>query len=280
MRSLSRLFLPISTLFLTAVFLGTFAKPVAADSTGFLSLINSYRQQNNLGTLSEDQNLTNAACWFAADMGAKNYFPSDHVDSQGRTMSQRLSDFGVSGGSRGENIFYTTAGSSANYAFDAWKNSSGHNANMLNSSFTRIGIGRVYGSGKWYWVTDFASGTAAALSNQCGTANSTPPPPPPTSTNKSSKKTQTNTQPTSDTAQPVTITETVEVQTSTPSANPQNKVVGSKSATLSAKKIKMNYPTLEQARPTLVQGVAATSLLMGNLVLCSFLVLKLFRFHR
>ena len=167
---------------LTAIFLGTLANPARADTTGFLSLINSYRQQNGAGTLVEDQNLTNSSCWFADDMGAKNYFPYDHVDSQGRTMNKRLTDFGVSG-SRSENIFYTTSGSSANYAFDAWKGSSGHNTNMLGSAYTRIGIGRANYNGRWYWVTDFANGSATTMTNQCGqlaVQQPLPPAPPPT----------------------------------------------------------------------------------------------------
>ena len=43
---------------------------------------------------------------------------------------------------------------------DAWKNSPGHNQNMLDGSWTEIGIGRAYNSGStygWYWTTTFGS---------------------------------------------------------------------------------------------------------------------------
>jgi uncharacterized protein YkwD len=63
---------------------------------------------------------------------------------------------------------YTTAGENiaagqqtAQAVFNAWKNSSGHNANMLKASFTQIGIGHVVVNGSkygTYWTTDFANG--------------------------------------------------------------------------------------------------------------------------
>jgi hypothetical protein len=56
----------------------------------------------------------------------------------------------------GENIAAGVA--SAQAAFDLWKNSPGHNANMLSTNFTTIGIGREYVAGSpygWYWTTNF-----------------------------------------------------------------------------------------------------------------------------
>lgn len=250
---------------LTAIFLGPFAKPVAADTTGFLSLINSYRQQNGAGTLVEDQSLTNAACWFAADMGAKNYFPSDHVDSLGRGMSQRLTDFGISG-SRAENIFYTTQGSGASFAFDAWKNSSGHNTNMLNSIYTRIGIGRASYNGKWYWVTDFANGTASTMTNQCGQATTPPTPsaPAPATPKKSTPAVA---------VQPAPVVETpVTTIEATPNTKPQP---ATKSATISTKRIEPKEE--KKADITLVQGIAATTIVLLNLAIFGFITLQLYR---
>ncbi|HSX58245.1 MAG TPA: CAP domain-containing protein [Candidatus Saccharimonadales bacterium] len=259
-------------MFLTYICLGNFAVSAFADSTGFLSLINSYRAQNGLGTLVEDQSLTNSACWFAGDMAAKNYFPSDHVDSQGRGMSQRLADFGVATGSRAENIYYTTASSAASVAFNAWKNSSGHNANMLGP-YTRIGIGRVNGSGKWYWVTDFANGSASTLTNQCGASIAPPPPPPPPAVKK--KITPPPPPPA------VTITDTPVPVVETPVATPAATVsayIATNLATKSAVVIKVAEPE-EKAPVTLVQGIAATSLILGNFALFGFIVWRLYR-HR
>src|SRR5690606_34874573 len=81
----------------------------------------------------------------------------NHNEPGGRTWSQRMTDCGYpTGGWRGENI----AGgfSTAQSVFNAWKNSPGHNANMLNGNFTKIGIGKI-GS---HWNTDFGSVAGAA----------------------------------------------------------------------------------------------------------------------
>jgi uncharacterized protein YkwD len=89
------------------------------------------------------------------DMANKNYF--SHTDSLGRDPFMRMAAFGYNyPHTAGENI---AAGmDSAQAAFTAWKNSPGHNANMLGSGYTVIGIGRAYNSSStygWYWTTDF-----------------------------------------------------------------------------------------------------------------------------
>jgi hypothetical protein len=88
-------------------------------------------------------------------MAQNNYF--DHNDVPiGRSWSTRISDCGYNHGTYiGENI---AAGYPfAQSAFDAWKNSPGHNSNMLSTSFTAIGIGRYQGGGTFgtYWTTVF-----------------------------------------------------------------------------------------------------------------------------
>lgn len=251
-----------TVLFLTAIFLGTFAKPASADTTGFLNLINNYRTQNGVGTLVEDQNLTNAACWLAPDLDINGF---NHTDSLGRSMAQRLSDFGVSG-SRAENIFYTTSGSSASYAFDSWKNSSGHNTNMLNGVYSRIGIGRASVGNKWYWVTDFANGSAASLTNQCGATVSNPTPPTqPTTTSKPTVQVEET---------PVNVIEPA--PTATISTEPR---LGNatKSATLSSRIIQIGSESADVEDPkTLVQGLALGSMFLGNLLLFGFVFWQFF----
>ena len=56
-----------------------------------------------------------------------------------------------------ENIAAGNSGAQA--TFDQWKNSPGHNANMLDGSFTQIGIGRATGGGQYgvYWTNVFAA---------------------------------------------------------------------------------------------------------------------------
>jgi len=55
----------------------------------------------------------------------------------------------------GENI--AAGNSTASATFTQWKNSSGHNANMLGANYTVMGIGRATGGGQYgvYWTNVF-----------------------------------------------------------------------------------------------------------------------------
>jgi len=127
------------------------------EERAMLKLINNYREQNGLGPLKISPSLNRAANWMSADMADKNYFR--HIDSQGRNAADRMTFYGYDyHGTRGENL---AAGfDDAARTFNQWKNSPGHNANMLNRTYNVIGIGREYGpfsKYKWYWTTDFGS---------------------------------------------------------------------------------------------------------------------------
>jgi uncharacterized protein YkwD len=146
-----------------------------AEEKAFLSLINQYRSQNGQPALSASTNLNRASAWMARDMATQSYF--SHTDSLGRAFSTRIANCDGKP-NNGENIAAGTYRDTAQEAFDAWKASSGHNANMLNGNYKQIGIARYYSSGspyKWYWVTDFSTtndGTNAGGSS--GTVNPTP----------------------------------------------------------------------------------------------------------
>lgn len=158
---------------------------VDSEEAAFLSLINAYRAQNGLGALTISTNLTRAATWHGTDMGQKRYF--SHTDSLGRSPSTRAQNCGYPSGA-GENIAAGTVWDTAQEAFTAWRNSSGHNANMLNSSYKKIGIARVYVSGSpygYYWVTNFGlvedgtsggGGQATATPTRTATPAPTQPP--------------------------------------------------------------------------------------------------------
>jgi uncharacterized protein YkwD len=139
-----------------------------SEETAFLQLLNDYRAQNGRGPLVPHPDLNGAADWYATDMATKNYFGhaqycgqtfgvyQAHCDSLGRWPGARVAAFGYPAGV-GEN---SAAGfSSAQAVFNAWKGSSGHNANMLGN-YTVIGIGWACASGAYYgcyWVTDFGT---------------------------------------------------------------------------------------------------------------------------
>jgi uncharacterized protein YkwD len=146
----------------------------AADATldseeqAFLALINDYRAQNGLPTLTPSYTLSLAAAWKSADLGSNAYFAHDDLN---RTWVQRVRDCGYSYNTYiGENI--AAGASSARQVFNMWKNSPGHNANMLGASYRTIGIGRQYVAGSpygWYWTTDFGGyddGWARALDGE------------------------------------------------------------------------------------------------------------------
>lgn len=121
----------------------------------FLVLINNYRASNGLPRLNMSNPLYVASENHSYDMGINNYF--SHNSQDGRTPWDRIRAAGYGYNTwLGENI---AAGyTSAETVFEAWRNSPGHNANMLNGNFNAIGIGLVHVQGSyygWYWTTDF-----------------------------------------------------------------------------------------------------------------------------
>lgn len=144
------------------------ASALDGEEQAFLSLINNYRAANGVGPLALNSTLNSVAEWMANDMATNNYF--SHTDSLGRDPFQRMCDMGYCANTwKGENLAAGVA--TAQEAFDLWKGSPGHNANMLSGNFTVIGIGRAYNAGSaygWYWATEFG-----------GQGDPTPPPAPP-----------------------------------------------------------------------------------------------------
>ena len=111
------------------------------------NLINQQRSQNGLSPLKIDYEVQRVARIKAQDMVNNNYF--SHTSPTYGSPFNMLNNFKVSYRTAGENI----AGNSSNSAaVTAWMNSSGHKANILNSSFNYTGIGVVNGSkyGKIY----------------------------------------------------------------------------------------------------------------------------------
>jgi len=154
---------------LAAMFSLVLASPAGARSIGnpvlddeekaFCTQINKYRDQNGLAPLRLSVSLARASKWKSLDMAASNVF--SHTDTLGRNFSTRLGAFGYTfATSKAENI---AAGSRTSArTFDQWRNSAGHNAAMLDPSYTVFGIGRAYDSAatyRWYWTADFGGYT-------------------------------------------------------------------------------------------------------------------------
>jgi uncharacterized protein YkwD len=127
------------------------------EERAFLTLINQYRAQSGLTALQPSVKLIQASDWLSSDMATRNYF--SHTDLQGRDPFTRMHDFGYTTyTSAAENI--AAGNATAQATFTQWKNSAGHNANMLGASYRAIGIGRAQDTSSsygWYWTTDFGS---------------------------------------------------------------------------------------------------------------------------
>lgn len=120
---------------------------LTADELEVFNLINTKRTANGLAALKIDDELQNVARIKAQDMVDNNYF--SHTSPTYGSPFEMLKKFGISYKTAGENI----AGNSSNSgAVEAWMNSSGHRANILNSSYNYTGIGVVKSSkyGKIY----------------------------------------------------------------------------------------------------------------------------------
>ena len=111
---------------------------LTSDEKEVFDLINKQRTANGLEALKIDSEVQRVAKIKAQDMVNSGYF--SHNSPTYGTPFQMLQSFKVSYRTAGENI----AGNSSNSgAVNAWMNSSGHKANILNSSFTHTGIGVV-----------------------------------------------------------------------------------------------------------------------------------------
>ena len=105
--------------------------------------------KNGLKELTYDWELSRVARYKSQDMKDNGYF--SHTSPVYGSPFQMMKSFGISYRSAGENIARGQATPQA--VVNAWMNSSGHRANILNSSFTHIGVG--YVSSGNYWTQMF-----------------------------------------------------------------------------------------------------------------------------
>lgn len=146
---------------------------IDAEETTLLDGINAYRAANGKGTVGVSQTLSDAAEHHAVDMGVTGIY--SHTLSDGSTWSENFDQHGYTYATyRGENL--VGGRERARDALQAWKDSSTHNANLLNRYFVAVGISRVYVEGSqygWYWVLTFG-GKADAGAAYCGGAAAQP----------------------------------------------------------------------------------------------------------
>lgn len=114
-----------------------------------ISLVNQIRKDNGLKPLTADWELSRVARFKSQDMRDKGYF--SHNSPTYGTPFKMIRDFGLNFKTAGENIARGQRTPQA--VVDAWMNSSGHRANILKSTYTKIGVG--YISNGHYWTQMF-----------------------------------------------------------------------------------------------------------------------------
>ena len=122
---------------------------VRAYEQEVIRLVNAERAKYGLAALTEDWELSRVARYKSQDMHDNRYFA--HSSPTYGTPFQMIRAFGLSYRTAGENIAMGYATPAAVVA--GWMNSEGHRANILNSAYTRIGVGYV-ADGR-YWTQQF-----------------------------------------------------------------------------------------------------------------------------
>ena len=110
-----------------------------------IRLVNEIRVKNGLSELKSDWELSRVARFKSQDMKDNNYF--SHTSPVYGSPFQMMKSFGISYKSAGENI--ARGQKTPEAVVNAWMNSSGHRANILNSSYNTIGVGYVKSGNYW-----------------------------------------------------------------------------------------------------------------------------------
>ena len=129
----------------------TESQSVTSFEQKVVQLVNDVRKKNGLKALTEDWQLSRVARYKSQDMRDLGYF--SHTSPTYGSPFEMMKSFGIKYRTAGENIArgYQTPEAVVN----ALMNSPGHKANILNSSYTHIGVGYV-ASGS-YWTQMFIS---------------------------------------------------------------------------------------------------------------------------
>ena len=114
-----------------------------------IRLTNEARAKNGLSPLTANWQLSRVARYKSQDMKDKGYF--SHTSPTYGTPFRMMKSFNISYKTAGENI--AKGYSTPKAVVDGWLNSEGHRKNIMNASFTQIGVG--YVSGGNYWTQMF-----------------------------------------------------------------------------------------------------------------------------
>ncbi|MEV5970379.1 CAP domain-containing protein [Streptomyces sp. NPDC051921] len=124
----------------------------SSEAQEVVRLANIERAAAGCKPLTVDADLTRAAQDYTDDMAATGNF--SHTGTDGSQPQDRIEAAGYTWSRSGENI--AKGQSDAAAVMDAWMNSPGHRANILNCGFTEIGVGVSTDGGPW-WTQDFGT---------------------------------------------------------------------------------------------------------------------------
>lgn len=115
-----------------------------------VKLVNEERAKAGLSALTLDKDIEAASLIRSKEIEVS----FSHTRPDGRKFSTVLQDNGISFRGAGENIAWGQK--SPQDVMNAWMNSDGHRANILNAKYTKIGVGYYQNaSGRNYWTQIF-----------------------------------------------------------------------------------------------------------------------------
>jgi uncharacterized YkwD family protein len=138
-----------------AQYVQPYTTPTASDGnftamqTEMLGYMNAERAAKGLAPLNLTKNLADGAYLKSKDMAVNNYF--SHTSPTYGSPFDMMKSLGISYSAAGENIAKNT---SIKGAHDAFMNSSGHRANILNTGFSKLGLG-IYQKDNYIYVTQW-----------------------------------------------------------------------------------------------------------------------------
>lgn len=115
-----------------------------------VELVNQERTKAGLNAVTLDQNIASVALVRAKEIETS----FSHTRPNGSKFSTALTEQGVTFKGAGENIAWGQK--SPEVVMQAWMNSEGHRANILNKNFTKIGVGYYQNAaGRNFWTQLF-----------------------------------------------------------------------------------------------------------------------------
>jgi len=127
--------------------------PLTTSHRAMFDALNLYRAENGLSTLIYSKKLEAVADAHLRDTYSRGYF--DHINPEGQGPADRAVAAGFCHEYVGENL---AAGQrSVEAVMNAWKNSPGHDANMVHPYYVYVGMGFFRApTGRLYWAQLFA----------------------------------------------------------------------------------------------------------------------------